>query len=121
MEMSQLKYHSARSPGGLLDLGDDENVAEHDGDVGDDLEEDELAPEDVQAAVERVVPHLGGDDGALLDAQLEELGHVVHQGDDDGGGHLAGRRADKTLSLMNIFSVFPGKAAHHHHQPLFLQ
>ena len=82
----------ARSPGGLLDLGDDEDVAEHDGEVGDDLEEDELAPKDVEAAVERVVPHLGGDDGALLDAQLEEFGHVVSEGDGHGDGHLAGRQ-----------------------------
>ena len=41
-----------RIPSGLLDLGDDEDVAEHDGAVGDDLEEDELAPEDVEAGVQ---------------------------------------------------------------------
>ena len=78
-----------RSPGGLLDLCDDEDVAEHDGAVGDDLEEDELAPEDVEAAVEGAVAHLGGDDVAVLDAQLEEPRNVVRQSDDHRRGDLA--------------------------------
>ena len=33
--------------GRLVDLGDDEAVADHDGDVGKELEEEELAPEGV--------------------------------------------------------------------------
>ena len=38
--------------GGLVDLGDDEAVAHHDGHVGKELEEEQLAPEGVDAVVD---------------------------------------------------------------------
>ena len=77
--------------GALGDLADDEGVADEDGDVGDQLDQDELGPEDVEAHVDGVPPHVrGGDDGGVgrgvvLGLHLEVLGQVVDQGEDHGG------------------------------------
>ena len=38
----------------LCDLGDDKGVADEDGDVGDDLDEDDLGPHSVQQEVPMV-------------------------------------------------------------------
>jgi hypothetical protein len=40
---------------GLVDLDDDEGVEDDNGDVGDDLHDDEFAPEGVQLFVERIL------------------------------------------------------------------
>ena len=44
----------AAEAGALDDLGDDEGVEHDDGDVGDDLHDEDLGPEGVEVLVERV-------------------------------------------------------------------
>ena len=46
---------SAAKLQGLVDLDDDEGVENDDGDVGDDLHDDELAPEGVKLFIERIL------------------------------------------------------------------
>ena len=74
-------------PGRLDDLDDDERVEDEDGEVGHQLGEDELAPDEVDGHVEQVLPHLGADDDGVVGVRvddgrdLEELGDVVGDGE----------------------------------------
>ena len=87
----------AKAPGfvprRLDNLDDDEGVEDEDGEVGHQLREDQLAPDEVDGHVEQVLPHLSADDDGVVRVRidhgrdLEELRDVVGDGEHDRSGN----------------------------------
>ncbi len=71
-------------PGGLDDLDNDEWVEDEDGEVGNELGQDEFAPDEVDGHIERVLPQLRAHDGRVVRLRVDHSRDLKELGDVEG-------------------------------------